>query len=187
MGLAGQHTAKPNRGAPLVPSTCCKEGSVTASCSAPRCRPSADQQAPPGTVARFPSSRSTAGASRRPVRSGMAFMVTKQIQIRPGHRSRHPRDPFWWPARRYAAGPSVPSLTDLDAGDTKPTTTFRDVYATLLRDVLGADPEPVLALAGPLCLCSQPRSRLRVSIASRAGISRTHLALMRKHSHSRRA
>ncbi len=37
-----------------------------------------------------------------------------------------------------------PSLTDLDDGDLKPTTDFRDVYATLLSDVLGADPTPVL-------------------------------------------
>jgi uncharacterized protein (DUF1501 family) len=37
-----------------------------------------------------------------------------------------------------------PSLTDLDDGDLKYTTDFRDVYATLLTGVLGADPEPVL-------------------------------------------
>lgn len=37
-----------------------------------------------------------------------------------------------------------PSLTDLDDGDMKATTDFRDVYATLLTGVLGADPEPVL-------------------------------------------
>lgn len=37
-----------------------------------------------------------------------------------------------------------PSLTDLDDGDLKPTTDFRDVYATMLVDVLGADPAPVL-------------------------------------------
>jgi uncharacterized protein (DUF1501 family) len=37
-----------------------------------------------------------------------------------------------------------PSLTDLDDGDLKATTDFRDVYATLLSGVLGADPEPVL-------------------------------------------
>ena len=37
-----------------------------------------------------------------------------------------------------------PSLTDLDNGDLKVTTDFRDVYATLLSDVLGSDPEPVL-------------------------------------------
>ncbi len=37
-----------------------------------------------------------------------------------------------------------PSLTDLDDGDLKPSTDFRDVYATLLRGVLGADPEPVV-------------------------------------------
>jgi uncharacterized protein (DUF1501 family) len=37
-----------------------------------------------------------------------------------------------------------PSLTDLDDGDLKATTDFRDVYATLLTRVLGADPEPVL-------------------------------------------
>ena len=37
-----------------------------------------------------------------------------------------------------------PSLTDLDNGDLKFTTDFRDVYATLLHGVLGADPEPVL-------------------------------------------
>jgi uncharacterized protein (DUF1501 family) len=37
-----------------------------------------------------------------------------------------------------------PSLTDLDDGDLKPTTDFRDVYATLLADVLGTDPARVL-------------------------------------------
>jgi uncharacterized protein (DUF1501 family) len=37
-----------------------------------------------------------------------------------------------------------PSLTDLDNGDLKPTGYFRDVYATLLGDVLESDPEPVL-------------------------------------------
>jgi uncharacterized protein (DUF1501 family) len=37
-----------------------------------------------------------------------------------------------------------PSLTDLDAGDLKATTDFRDVYATLLAGVLDADPAPVL-------------------------------------------
>ena len=39
---------------------------------------------------------------------------------------------------------SQPSLTDLDAGDLKVTTDFRDVYATLLRDVLDTDPAPIL-------------------------------------------
>ncbi|BCB75545.1 DUF1501 domain-containing protein [Phytohabitans flavus] len=48
-----------------------------------------------------------------------------------------------------------PSLTDLDGGDLKFTTDFRDVYATLLEGVLGTDPERVLGrwpgrLAGPL-------------------------------------
>nr|WTA68422.1 DUF1501 domain-containing protein [Micromonospora sp. NBC_00855] len=38
-----------------------------------------------------------------------------------------------------------PSLTDLDDGDLKYTTDFRDVYATLLERVLGTDPGPVLA------------------------------------------
>ncbi|MEU4237699.1 DUF1501 domain-containing protein [Actinoplanes sp. NPDC026619] len=37
-----------------------------------------------------------------------------------------------------------PSLTDLDEGDLKFTTDFRDVYATLLADVLGSDPAPTL-------------------------------------------
>ncbi len=37
-----------------------------------------------------------------------------------------------------------PGLTDLDNGDLVPTTDFRDVYATLLAGVLGADPAPVL-------------------------------------------
>jgi uncharacterized protein (DUF1501 family) len=37
-----------------------------------------------------------------------------------------------------------PSLTDLDQGDLKYTTDFRDVYATLLGDVLGADPGKIL-------------------------------------------
>ena len=37
-----------------------------------------------------------------------------------------------------------PSLTDLDDGDLKFHTDFRDVYASMLTDVLGADPEPIL-------------------------------------------
>jgi uncharacterized protein (DUF1501 family) len=37
-----------------------------------------------------------------------------------------------------------PSLTDLAEGDLKATTDFRDVYAAVLRDVLGAEPERVL-------------------------------------------
>lgn len=37
-----------------------------------------------------------------------------------------------------------PSLTDLDNGDLKETTDFRDVYATLLEQVLGTDPARVL-------------------------------------------
>jgi uncharacterized protein (DUF1501 family) len=39
---------------------------------------------------------------------------------------------------------SQPSLTDLDNGDLKASMDFRDVYATLLADVLGADPGKVL-------------------------------------------
>ncbi|AXB41188.1 DUF1501 domain-containing protein [Amycolatopsis albispora] len=38
-----------------------------------------------------------------------------------------------------------PSLTDLDNDDLKATTDFRDVYATVLGDVLGADPAQVLS------------------------------------------
>jgi uncharacterized protein (DUF1501 family) len=38
----------------------------------------------------------------------------------------------------------APGLTDLDDGDLRYTTDFRDVYATLLDGVLGADPEPLL-------------------------------------------
>jgi uncharacterized protein (DUF1501 family) len=37
-----------------------------------------------------------------------------------------------------------PSLTDLDDGDLKFHTDFRDVYAAALADVLGSDPAPVL-------------------------------------------
>jgi uncharacterized protein (DUF1501 family) len=37
-----------------------------------------------------------------------------------------------------------PSLGDLVDGDLKVTTDFRDVYATVLADVLNTDPEPVL-------------------------------------------
>ena len=37
-----------------------------------------------------------------------------------------------------------PSLTDLADGDLKPTGDFRDIYATMLTDVLGTDPGPVL-------------------------------------------
>ena len=37
-----------------------------------------------------------------------------------------------------------PNLTDLNDGDLKPTTDFRDIYATLITDVLRTDPEPVL-------------------------------------------
>ena len=42
---------------------------------------------------------------------------------------------------RYGA---EPALTDLDQGDLKYTTDFRDVYATLLSGVLGAEPERIL-------------------------------------------
>ncbi len=38
-----------------------------------------------------------------------------------------------------------PSLTDLSNGDLKSTTDFRDVYATVLHHVLGADPAQILA------------------------------------------
>jgi uncharacterized protein (DUF1501 family) len=38
-----------------------------------------------------------------------------------------------------------PSLTDLDNGDLKESTDFRDVYATMLQDVLGEDPAKILA------------------------------------------
>ena len=37
-----------------------------------------------------------------------------------------------------------PRLTDLDNGDLKFTTDFRDVYASVLEEVLGADAEMVL-------------------------------------------
>jgi len=37
-----------------------------------------------------------------------------------------------------------PSLTDLDDGDLKFSTDFRDVYAAMLTGVLGADPGPIL-------------------------------------------
>jgi uncharacterized protein (DUF1501 family) len=37
-----------------------------------------------------------------------------------------------------------PSLTDLDDGDLKPSTDFRDIYATMLANVLGTDPARVL-------------------------------------------
>jgi len=48
-----------------------------------------------------------------------------------------------------------PSLTDLDNGNLKFTTDFRDVYAALLADVLGTDPGRILGgwtgrLTGPL-------------------------------------
>ena len=53
----------------------------------------------------------------------------------------------------FVAGPGVaggrlitpqPSLTDLDNGDLKFSQDFRDIYAAMLVDVLGADPGPVL-------------------------------------------
>jgi hypothetical protein len=37
-----------------------------------------------------------------------------------------------------------PSLTDLDNGDLKFATDFRDIYATLLEGVLATDPAQVL-------------------------------------------
>jgi uncharacterized protein (DUF1501 family) len=43
-----------------------------------------------------------------------------------------------------------PSLTDLDQGDLRFTTDFRSVYATVLADVLGADPGRALGGAFPL-------------------------------------
>ena len=39
---------------------------------------------------------------------------------------------------------SSPASRDLDNGDLKFTTDFRDVYASLLEEVLGADAEMVL-------------------------------------------
>jgi uncharacterized protein (DUF1501 family) len=39
----------------------------------------------------------------------------------------------------------APSLTDLDDGDLKYTTDFRDVYAGLLRHVLDGEPDQVLS------------------------------------------
>ncbi|MGI5247058.1 DUF1501 domain-containing protein [Dactylosporangium sp. CA-139066] len=43
-----------------------------------------------------------------------------------------------------------PALSDLDNGDLKFTTDFRSVYATLLRDVLDADPEQILGYKSQL-------------------------------------
>jgi uncharacterized protein (DUF1501 family) len=37
-----------------------------------------------------------------------------------------------------------PSLTDLDGGDLKPTTDFRDIYYTVLSETIGADPTPAV-------------------------------------------
>jgi uncharacterized protein (DUF1501 family) len=37
-----------------------------------------------------------------------------------------------------------PSFEDLDDGDLRHHTDFRRVYATVLGDVLGMDPEPIL-------------------------------------------
>ena len=37
-----------------------------------------------------------------------------------------------------------PSLTDLDDGDLKTTTDFRDVYAELLEKAVGTDPTPAV-------------------------------------------
>jgi hypothetical protein len=42
-----------------------------------------------------------------------------------------------------------PSLTDLDDGDLKASMDFRDIYATMLADVLGADPADPRRLLGP--------------------------------------
>ena len=58
----------------------------------------------------------------------------------------------------FAVGESVrggfigeqPPLTDLDQGDLKYTTDFRSVYATVLADVLNADPAKVLGAEFPL-------------------------------------
>jgi uncharacterized protein (DUF1501 family) len=43
-----------------------------------------------------------------------------------------------------------PSLTDLDQGDLRFGTDFRSVYATMLADVLHADPEQSLGAEFPL-------------------------------------
>jgi uncharacterized protein (DUF1501 family) len=57
-----------------------------------------------------------------------------------------------WANVAFAAGPSVkggfygepPSLTKLSEGNTVYTTDFRSLYATMLGEVLGADPKPFL-------------------------------------------
>jgi len=53
-----QHNAEPSHSAPVVLSACCKEGSTAVTCGTPRRRPGAGQRASPGTVDRFPSSKS---------------------------------------------------------------------------------------------------------------------------------
>jgi len=47
------------------------------------------------------------------------------------------------PVRGGILGPP-PDLSDLDEGDPRFTTDFRDVYATVLRRLLGVDPAPLL-------------------------------------------
>ncbi len=44
---------------------------------------------------------------------------------------------------------SYPSMSDLDVGDLKFTTDFRSVYSTVVQQVLGADPAPVVGGAFP--------------------------------------
>ncbi len=45
---------------------------------------------------------------------------------------------------------AMPSLSDLNGGDLKFHTDFRQVYATVLREWLGTDPEPLLGQAWPV-------------------------------------
>jgi hypothetical protein len=88
-----QRNAEPGHGAPVVLSTCCKEGSTAVTCGTPRRRPTAGQRASPGTVDRFPSSQPSTGASGGP-RSGMASGPDPDSGGSPGE----------WVSRRVGAG-----------------------------------------------------------------------------------
>ena len=115
-----------------------------------RLRPARRREERPGVAAR------QAGQAARGVRradGGPRRGGRRLLRVRPPgegqrlgrHRPRH--RVLDVPARRRVQGGMYgdpPSLTDLDDGDLRHTVDFRDVYGTLLGDVLGADPEPIL-------------------------------------------
>nr|WP_236653367.1 DUF1501 domain-containing protein [Streptacidiphilus melanogenes] len=90
-----------------------------------------------------PRARPHRAAARPAARPGLPRPVQANANQGTDHGTAAPLFVAGTPVRGGFHG-AQPSLTDLDAGDLRFTTDFRSVYATLLHQVLGADPKQVL-------------------------------------------